>query len=762
MGRLLEAIATGKMKKVAELFNAADASPRRKASKPYDPTTELNTPINTLGITPLMFAAGQKSKDTLDIILYLLKQGALPSAQDFEGNTLAHILLKNGQYQAFLCLLETVPKCCMIANAQGHLPLKLAQLCQQSEAMKYNAHLQESIRQLNSLHNPEGLNRTDSARNTRLTKARSDEQTSQTIKRESSRKATTLRSSRAKSSDSSKKVKRRVKVSKHSFKQLMRHNQQFNELFSQSDFLSYAVVMPFADKLDAHELLRYFNGNPTTVGINKTAQVESIDIQQMRNIAGVVPLLLDPTEFVEKLAYQYASLPIFKRPACLFFIKELVLADVDGIYVNKPRFANACKSLWELACENDDNANHLYAIFNRIYQTRKHRVHKLQKYSSINLIDIIDKYSDNAESSLSSEMSKLSLRSAETSCMATSEEDSSSPIILYEDELSSETSLHAFLTKKVSPEQLVSLLETLFKLGYASLTDPFLKVEKSPFITKLCTTLTNKIMLDYLHAANKTEKAEVLIYYAKVIKGLEQKKHAHILFSFILAFSNILDTKALKTLDLNSSIIDLYEGWLSLSAPSKNFALFRGYLQTAEEPIPIPQFLFKDLVNMKSAAMSCIPKAAGLGKMIGHLQAKRDSYSGAGLLTSLKSNGQAAILLEQLQAACVTPMGLMTTLIRKNKESVTASSKDPTQGRPRASTLNEITPVGYSPRFDDTEPRKRSMTHLFQRRSLRNLGGEDHEAMSSRDAAEEGAVNSAASSPRLSGRSPKRIPNFFK
>lgn len=768
MGRLLEAIATGKIKKVAELFNAANSSPRRKASQPYDPKTELNTPINALGITPLMFAAQQESKDTLDIILYLLKQGALPSAQDFEGNTVAHTLLKNGQYQTFLFLLEAAPKCCMVANTQGHLPLKLAQLCQQSERLKDNEYLKECLRQLKRLHNPNGFNAFDSPRSPRLTKARSAEKTGQHIKRESSRKARTSLSNRAKSSDSSKKKKRRVKVLKHGFKQLIKHDQRFNDLFSQSDFLSYAVVMPYADKLSARELLRYFSGNPTNIEINETTQVESIDLQQIKNIASVVPLLLEPSELVEKIAHQYNMLPRFKQQASLFFIKELIIADVDGIYINKPRFAAACKSLWEIACENDAGINDLYAIFNSIYQTRKHRIHKLQRYNNINLVDLVAKLSDTSESSLSSEMSKLSLRSAETSSMATSEEDSSTPIILYEDELSSETNLNTFLTKQVKPEQFVSLLETLFNLGFASLTDPFLKVEKSPLITKLCTALTNKIMLDYLQATNKTEKAEVLIYYAKVVKGLEQKKQPHILFSFILAFSNVLDKQTLRTLNLNSTTIGLYEGWLSLSAPSKNFSLFRGYLQTDEEPLPIPQFLFKDLVNMRSATMGCISKAAGLGKIIGNLQAKRDAYSGIGLLAALKSNQHAFILLEQLQAAYVTPMDVMDALKRKNKEIVTASSGEASQSRPRASTLNDITPVGYSPRFDDTEPRKRSMTHLFQRMSWRNSDREDEEVTSSRDTAQEGAVDldqapvgSAASSPRLSGRSPKRLSNFF-
>ena len=105
MGILFNAIASGDLKQVKNLFHLGVKSPRRKIESIENPEQLLNQPKNALGLTPLMFSAQQAAEQADEIFYFLLEKGASPFAQDFEGNTVAHILLKNGHYQRFLLLI---------------------------------------------------------------------------------------------------------------------------------------------------------------------------------------------------------------------------------------------------------------------------------------------------------------------------------------------------------------------------------------------------------------------------------------------------------------------------------------------------------------------------------------------------------------------------------------------------------------------------------------------------------------------------------
>ena len=116
---IFEAVATGDLEEVKKIVA-------------QDPI-EVNNQDNWLQISPLQIAA---DRDYLEIVNFLISQGAKLDAQDFEGDTALHFAAAGGHLEGARLLIQKGANL-NLQNQQGETPLYLAVLHHQAELVMF-------------------------------------------------------------------------------------------------------------------------------------------------------------------------------------------------------------------------------------------------------------------------------------------------------------------------------------------------------------------------------------------------------------------------------------------------------------------------------------------------------------------------------------------------------------------------------------------------------------------------------------------------
>tara|TARA_R110002110_G_scaffold12493_1_gene59214 strand:+ start:22596 stop:24647 length:2052 start_codon:yes stop_codon:yes gene_type:complete len=561
MGDIFNRIRQGKIKSLKQFLNRTSRLSPRDRKLPISEfiLRTINRP-NQFGTTPLMMAALSETKYGNEIFSLLLKHGALVNARDVDGCTVAHLLIKYGNIEKLTLLIELHPDCFLIPDNFGRTPL---------DYLKMSQHKGSDIDEIEDM--------LLSIYSTRFASCYEEWPTA--------------------------KLKCSSRSPAASYRNLKHYNEKFNAAIlaaGLSAFVQGSLSIPDVSlKIGLDQLLKAFPGQDMQ---SDSFSIERVDAKTLTHIAYGFQYVQDPIIIMRYIDKNYSAMSLQGQLACLYLMKELIVADLYSDYFLKKGFQKTYQKIWAQASHHaSDAVLDLKVIMDRSIRIRRKYHKKIELLSKIQMAHLYE------DVSLVDSMQELSLVSHKEDSISSSSGSDFSDIVLMSEN---------YIKQTLDPKALADNIYLFDQVAYLSLSNPILKKGNQPLLTVFQNLLANKIRCDILYAKTSEDKLSLITYYCEAAELLLNSQKDHQGFFGIMTALSMVDERMMRYLECDKSLKQRLTKLQDLASPFGNFKVLRAMMASDKATLPAFQIISSDIAHIMDAGSSMLQKAESLGKLL--------------------------------------------------------------------------------------------------------------------------------------------------